>query len=294
MPRLLAIVLLLMGVASAQDVFVGGRVDLEAVVDRGVEARFGRDCGVDATFSKPKLLDAYFDFSLAGQRPRVQEFYLRLPQTRRVVDVTLGRFLLPHADARTTVVDRYVAGAPDLFDTYHGFRRGNVLLDTDVLGLRLSRAWGPLALDLVGAQAADSGNACLAARVVASGARWRGGGSYYLGRDAFGAPLWQAVGHAGWRGAGCELLGQAFWGGDRGDHRGWTWRASFQPRRSHYDFLAAQTAFDPPGGRLLTTTRLGVRRRFAQFYRVELRGELHDARRPAGTEAVVLRLSAVF
>ncbi len=153
--ELLALLGWALAAAPGQDVFVGGRVDLECSTAGEVTFDFGRLAGVDVTFQQPGVLDAYLDLSVAGGTARIQEFYLSPPQTRRVVDVIAGRFLLPYGDPATDPMDRYSDGSRDLFDSYADWRRGNVFLDTDVTGLGLHRRVDWFEADAVAAATPD-------------------------------------------------------------------------------------------------------------------------------------------
>ncbi|MBI2298760.1 MAG: hypothetical protein HYU66_07400 [Armatimonadetes bacterium] len=293
MKRCLPALVLCLGVAAVpgQDVFVGGRVDLEFRAGSGSRFVLGRDAGFDLRFQKGGVLDAWLDATAAGGRARVQELYLSFPQTRRVVDVAAGRFLLPFGERRMNVLDRYVAGAPDRFDSFRTWRRGNVFLDTDVTGLHLHARRGPAEVDLVGASPADRGDLCFASRVSLGGGGFNAGGSVYTGRDRAGAALFDAAVHAAWRRRGLYVAGPCH---------------SVVVR----DFVAAVSAFARVccrwrsilGAclrfwtlqRAVGSTRVGVACDFAGHYRAELRYELNDAPGTAGDDLFVARLRAVF
>lgn len=300
--RSLLLVFLCFSAAMAQDVFMGGRVDLEATVGADTRFDFGRQAGVDLTFSKPKVLDAYADISVAGGSVRLQELYLKLPPTARVVDVTLGRFLLPHGDPTTRAEERYAAGARDLFASYHDWRAGNCLLDTDVTGVMLSREVTlrrefTLGATLYGAQVPGD-HFAFGGRLTGG---WRGlrfGGSAYDGYDRPGAHAWQAVGFAAWEGFGVEVAGQAYFGkASGGEHHGQLLRAAYRlPMRARLplDLFVARTTYDDDLQRGVATTRFGVGYRFGQYYRAELRYEINEAPGTVGDDVGVARLTAVF
>jgi hypothetical protein len=290
----LAVVAPLAGPAPAQDVQFGGRLDAELDVGRVTRATLGRDAGVDVTFTKPGRLDAYFDYSFAGGRGRLQEFYVRLPQTRPIAEVTVGRFLLPFGDPGTRYTDRYVAGGRDLFTSYAGWRHGNVLLDTDVTGLRLAPRLGPVGFDLVGAES-PGGRVAFCGRVVGSGAGLRGGVSCYLGRDGGGRPLSDLALHGGYEGHGWQADGNGFLGrGAGGPLRGYEWRAGYRPPKSPFDGFAGQTVYHDRAQSCVTTWRVGGRFAFEQFYHLELRYERNNVAGAGGEDLGVLRLLAVF
>ena len=300
--RSLLLLLGLLTAASAQDVFIGGRADLEATVGAKTRFDFGRNAGLDLTFIKPGQLDAYADISVAGGSVRLQELYLKLPQTRRVVDVTVGRFLLPHGDPNTRAEERYAAGARDLFTSYDDWRLGNCLLDTDANGLLLERALGsPRGVSLSGALygvQVPGDNFAYGARLMGSWRGWRVGGSWYDGADRAGANAWQAVAFAAWTGAGVEVSGQAYFGAATGgEHHGQLLRAAYTlPARTRVplDLFASRTTYDEDLRAGVATTRLGVGWRFGQFYRAELRYEINEAPGTVGHDAGVARLTAVF
>ena len=298
--RGLLLLLSICTVALAQDVFIGGRADLEATVGANTRFDFGRQAGVDLTFSRDRLLDAYADISAAGGTVRLQELYLQLPITKRVVEVTAGRFLLPHGDPHTRAEERYAAGARDLFTSYRDWRPGNCLLDTDADGLMLAREFklphgATLDATLYGAQV-PGGRFGYGARLIAGWRGFRVGGSWYDGYDQPGADAWQAVAFAAWEGSGVELSGQAYFGrATGGEQHGQLLRAAYRlPARLPLDLFAARTTYDDDLQRGVATTRLGVGYRFAQYYRAELRYEINEAPGTVGDDAGVLRLTAVF
>lgn len=278
----------------AQDVFVGGRVDLELSFADTVTFDFGRLAGVDVTFQQPGLLDAYLDVSLAGGTTRIQECYVSPPQTRRYVDLTAGRFLLPYGDPGTDPVDRYCDGARDLFDTYDDWRRGNVFLDTDVTGLGLHRRLGWFEADAVAAATPDgalSGQGRLLFH--AGGARF--GGSVFYGEDTLGAAMRQAAFHAGWTGAGAEAQLQWYFGrATGGEHYGYLWRAQYTPPRLPLTGFVAQTFYNDDLLRYQMTTRCGLGWRFDDRYRVEGRYERIDSDVATAEGRFVVRGVAVF
>lgn len=293
--RVLVILLCAAGVVFGQDVYLGGRLDTEFSVNREARFDFGRLAGIDLTYSQPGVLDGYFDLSVAGGRVRVQEFYLSLPQTRRVADVVVGRFLLPYGDPITDPIDRYVAGGADLFDTYRAFRRGNVYLDTDVLGVWVRRTVAPVALDLVGASSPGADAPCFAARLVASKAGFRAGVSHFEGRDYLDAALRQTALHAGYEGYGLSAVGQWFVGrASNDDHRGWTARLGWRGERVPLEVFVSHTMANDDRLRPVNTTRLGLGWRFDDHYRFGVRYEFNDAPPPDHDDRFVARLLAVW
>lgn len=290
---LVVLALVAVGPSGAQSVFIGGRVDLEARAADGLGGGFGRDAGLDLRYHRPEQLEAWADLTLAGGRTRLQELWVRLPQTRKVADVTLGRVLLPVGDPRTNVVDRYAAGGRDGFGLYSGWRHGNVLLDGDLTGAQLGRRCGPVRLTVAGGAVGDTGRGALVGRAVAGSDKLRVGGSYYLGVDGARHPQRLALGHIGVRGGGVEWVANGGWGqGATGQQRVGSWRLGWRPGRSHWDFFAAQTHYDDGQLRAVTSTRLGVRRAFGAFYRGEVRLERHDG--VGQHNAVITRFTAVF
>ena len=294
--RLLLTTLLLLAVggADAQDVFVGGRLDLELSGDPEITFDFGRLAGVDITLQEPGILDAYLDLSVAGGDARIQEFYISPPQTRRYVDLLVGRFLLPYGDPQTDPIDRYVDGGRDLFDPYADWRRGNVYLDTDVTGLQLHRRLGWFEGNAVAAATPD-GDLCGQGRLLAHLGGGRLGGSVFYGQDTNGAQMRQGALHAGWSGGGLEAQAQWYVGAATGgDHRGILWRAAYTPPKFPLTGFVSQTLFNDDTQRAQMTTRFGVGWRFSQRYRVEGRYEVTDALAPFDDNRWVVRGVAVF
>lgn len=287
--------LLLAGLsAAAQDVFVGGRVDFELRLGGDTAADFGRLAGLDVTFSKPGVLDAYVDVSAAGGDLYLQELYLSLPQTRRVAEVVLGRFLMPFGDSRTEIEDRYAVGARDLLDPYRAWRRGNVYLDGDLTGAWVRRADGDFAVDLAGGVTPGGDDWAVCARAEL-GDVLRGGASWFAGRESGGAALEQGAVHLGWQGRRATALGQLYLGRGAGDdQRGWLWRAGYRLPGAPVELHLAQTLFHDDAGGVITTTRLGATARFGGFYRAEARYEWLTAPAPFGDDRLILRLLAVF
>lgn len=290
-----AVALLTAGVPiAAQDVFIGGRVDAELVADRSTRFELGREAGIDLTFTQPGVLEAYFDLCVAGGRARVQELYLSPPQTKRVVTVKVGRFLLPYGDPRTDPVDRYVDGAPDLFNPYRDWRTGNVFLDLDATGVALARTFGPVSLDLVGASSPNE-DLLGAGRAMLAHGDWRGGASLFFGSDRTGAALRQVALHGAYRGRRCEVSGQFFTGeAGTGDHRGWLARASYRLPNLPLSLFVAQTLYNDDTRTAVSATRLGGWYKFDQHYRAEARYEFIQAPAPNGDNRFVARVTAVF
>ncbi|MCC7492124.1 MAG: hypothetical protein IT204_07265 [Fimbriimonadaceae bacterium] len=286
--------LLLTAAGWSQEVEIGGRLDLELRSDRDVTVDFGRHAGLDLTCRLPGKLDAYADLSVAGGRVRLQELYCQLPQTRRVVEVTLGRFLLPHGDPRLDPADRYAPGAPDLFDSYRGWRRGNVLLDTELTGLRLTRVWGPLTADLCGGSS-SAGELALQGRLQLGDRGWRGGLSGFQGRLDDGSLLRQVVLHGGYSGARWQANGQLYLGRAAGnDQRGWAARLGWRVPGAPVDLFAAQTLYNDDRRSAVKATRLGARWKLDSHWRAELRYEFHQAPAPDHDNRLVLRAEAIF
>lgn len=280
-------------VAGAQDLYLGGRLDFELAAGDATTFQVGRYAGVDLTISQPGVLDAYLDLSVAGGQARLQEAYLSFPQTRGTVDLALGRFLLPYGDPHLMVEDRYVDGAPDLFTTYGHWRGGNVLLDTDLLGLRVSPRVGPVTFELSAGKTPGSSHLGVAGRAFLETAGWRLGGSVFSGHDGRDRALTQSILHGAWSGGGVSLLLQGYVGHTPGnDHRGWTGRVAYRPTGTPWSLHLAHSEFNDDTQRALRSSRLGVDYRFARFYRAELRFEHNDA--PGASERVLGRLTAVF
>lgn len=286
--------LLTLSAAGAQDVFIGGRVELEARSDRRVRCNFGRLAGVDLTFSKPGVIDAYCDLSLAGGRARLQEFYVSPPQVRPYVRLSVGRFLLPYGDPNTNVVDRYVEGGRDLFDTYRGFRRGNVFLDTDVNGVRLSRSFGAVQLDVVGGST-DDGDGLAQARLYGRFLGARAGVSSYVGRDGQRRFMKQTAVHLAYGDHGVDAVGQVYTGrATGGNHRGWVYRVGYRLPWVPLGVFGAQTLYRDSAIAPVTSTRVGAEYRFDAHYRAEARYEFNNAPRPNRDNRFVLQATAVF
>jgi len=291
---LLALLSIPMSVVSGQDVFVGGRIDLEAAFGDTVTFDFGRLAGVDVTFQQPGVLDAYLDLSIAGGTARVQEFYLSPPQTRDVVDIIAGRFLLPYGDPGTDPIDRYCDGARDLFDPYQDWRRGNVFLDTDVTGVGLHRRFDWFEADAVAAATPD-GAMSGQGRLLFHAGQARCGGSLFYGEDTNGAALRQAALHAGFSGNGLDGQVQWFAGeATGGDHYGYLWRAQYTPPKFPLTGFVSQTFYNDDLLRYQMTTRFGLGWRFDERYRVEGRYEVIDSDVAVDEGRLVVRGVAVF
>lgn len=285
---------LFLSAAGAQDVFIGGRVDVELTVDDETAFDFGRLAGIDVTVEKPGVIDAYFDYSIAGGEGRVQELYLSPPQTRRWVDLKVGRFLLPFGDPRTDPVDRYVDGGRDLFDTYDGYRSGNVFLDTDVIGVEASRSFTPVDLTVAGFTTPD-GDPGFLGRAVGTWSGARFGASTFVGKDTLGATLHQTAVHVGYLGHGVDAVVQGFLGDGSGDGLGgWVGRAAYRFPRVPLTLFVAETFYDDHAQTDVSSTRFGAAYRIDDHYRSEIRCEINDAPAAAGDDRVVFRFLGVF
>ncbi len=279
---------------SAQDVFLGGRVDLELQLGGETRFDFGRLAGIDLTYSQPGVLDAFVNLSVAGGDPHLAELYLSLPQTRRICDVVVGRFRAPFGDRETDPTDRYAVGARDLFTTYDGWRMGNVYLDSELTGVLLHRELGPLALDAAGGTTSDNDQLAYAGRIEI-GDRLRGGGSLFFGSDAAGESYTQAALHGGWSGRRATVTGQLYLGqAAGGDFRGWLYRGAYRLPGAPVELHLAQTLYNEDLAGPVTTTRLGATARLGEYYRAEARMEWRDAPAPFDDELFLLRLLAIF
>ncbi|HAZ64173.1 MAG TPA: hypothetical protein DCZ72_11265 [Armatimonadetes bacterium] len=295
--RTLLIACLFATAVCAQDVTIGGRVDLEARLSRKVSFGFGPEAGLDLTFVQPGLLHGYADLRINDDRLWLDEFYLMFPPTRRVVDVTLGRFRFPHGSRDLDRLDRYASGAPSFLT-----EDGDVLFDTYGQGLMLSRefdlgGFSTLTGALYGVNTRGD-NFAWGGQLEARRHGFQGVAGWFHGQDKPGTNAYQVILGGGWEGSGVSVLGHYLFGeATAGRHTGYQARLAYAlPAESRlpFDVFVARTAYLGQTSPDHTTTRLGVGYRFGRFYRAELRYELNEAPGDDGQDRLIARLTAVF
>jgi len=282
--------------AQAQDVFLGGSFDFEARTGGATTATFSRAAGVNLTFVREGELEVFFDFNLAGGRGRTIQFYVTFPQLAKGMEVALGRRMVPFGLPEQDPIDRYVAGAPDIFDPFAKFRRGNIFLDT--FGDGVFFAWGKNWARVEAAWVDGPGDSRwnLFLRGSREWGSWRLGLSLFKGEDVQRTKVRFWGPHLHWQPrATTALSAETFWGRLRGTDVKSTF-LSLQhrfPNRPVETFLSLG-ALDREAGASLTTTRLGGRYWLNPFSFVEARYEFNDAPAPDDDDLLVLRYRADF
>jgi len=278
------------GEGAAQDVFLGGALDLETVVDTGLDFELGREAGLNLRFALEDRVEAFFNYNLAGGRERTIEFYATFPRRRDRVELSVGRlrpsFGLPFREPR----DAYVAGAPAFFDSFSGYRAGNVFLDTFGEGLSLAQEFGDLRVEatLLDRPRGKGQNVFLRLRGAREG--WQPEWSFFGGKDGNGnRAQWQGPAIQGRLGPTVEGGLEFLWGRRGGQDQ----QALYAELRRDFpaQALRAFGKLGMCGGEQMDTTataKIGGRRFLDPFSYLEARYEWNDAPGPAGEDRFVL------
>lgn len=289
-------IFLWVGEGVAQDVFLGGTLDLETVVENGIDFELGREAGLNLTFALEDRVEVFFNYNLAGGRERTIEFYATLPRLRDQVALSIGRlrppFGLPFREPR----DAYVAGAPDFFDSFSGYRAGNVFLDTYGEGLSLAQEFRGLRVEatLLDRPRGKGQNIFLRLRGLRED--WQPAWSFFRGKDGNGNPTqWQGPAIQGRLGPTVEGGLEFLWGRQGGQAQ----QALYAELRQDFPAQALRAFFKLGtfGGEQIETTataKIGARRLLDPFSYLEARYEWNDAAGPAGAERFVLGYTVKF
>lgn len=280
------------GLGNAQDVFWGGKFDVELSLGSTVAWDFSRESGLDLHYTTPRTRVTY-QFNLAGGRGRVSQFYARWlfnggPR------VALGRFLAPFGSPVLEPLDKYVAGGPDVFDNFAAYRTGNVFVDTFADGLWISWAAGGERVDLATAFAPDRRhwNSFLRFRSVLGGVE--GGLSFFSGQGAAGtyarALAFDAYGELPWGGFQVEPL----WGRLGGRNYQALFVEAHGYRGMRWEGGVKVGLYDPEGGSSTATWKFLARYWETPSGFWEVRYEWNKAPGPAGQDRWVLRYRLEF
>lgn len=294
------------GAAEAQDVFLGGGLDFEVATGPSTRFEWGRGTQVNFQFVLEDRAEVYYEYNLAGGHGRTSAFSVHFPRLRpQHIDLSLGRMALPFGLPRADPTRRYVPGAPDWFDTFRFYRRGNVFLDHFGDGLQVAYQGSHWQVNVAVINAPDGGASDVAGRLTVNNRQgtWQGGASAFSGEVKEGH-------HLTWFGphlrltlkAVTEVGIEALWGQVAGkDQRAFyaelhhRWRPRKQPPAlPSWTAFASWAGFDPEAGPQVSTCHLGVQQQMDPFGQIELRYEMREAPHPVGEDQIVIRYRADF